>query len=484
MSISEINKGASGVNPTASSILPSQTGNNGKVLGTDGSTASWVTASAEAAAGSDTQVQFNDSGVFGANSGFTYNKTTQNISVNNSFVNSSSTVSAGATTTLTVASSYYQTLTGSSNQTFQLPDATTIPKNGNPFVFNNNSSGSLIVNNAASSPLYTIPAGGSVECNLLDNSSANGVWDFHPFAPSVTTWGSGTTGLVFNTALTTTPSINAGASSSTNPSFIPQRGSATTGYGGDSTHLYGVIGGTASFTSTATTFNIPTGATYQINGTQIAASNLSNGTTGSGSIVLATTPTLTAPIVPFGTLTDAATVAIDLSVASNFNLTLGGSRTLGVPTNPAAGQSGVITVRQDITGSRTLAYAWPYQFVGGVAPTLSTGKLVMDQLMYIVNSYATSTVTVTIATPAVMTWTAHGLKSGQRIQLTTTGALPTGLSTATTYWVTVIDANTFNLSSSLANAQAATFIATSGSQSGTHTAVNMGITITINPAIS
>jgi hypothetical protein len=42
MSISDINKGLSGVNPTANSI-PSQTNNSGKVLGTDGTNLSWVT---------------------------------------------------------------------------------------------------------------------------------------------------------------------------------------------------------------------------------------------------------------------------------------------------------------------------------------------------------------------------------------------------------------------------------------------------------
>ena len=181
----------------------------------------------------------------------------QNISVNNAFLNFTSVVSAGTTTTLTVASSYYQNLTGSSNQTFQLPDATTMPKAGSPFVFNNNSSGSLIVVNAAASSLYTVPAGGWIQCNLLDNSTANGVWDFHSSAPSTVTWGSGATGLVFNTALTTTPSINAGISSATNPSFIPQRGNSTNGYGGDSTKLYGIIGGAAAFTASSTSFTAP-----------------------------------------------------------------------------------------------------------------------------------------------------------------------------------------------------------------------------------
>ncbi len=185
----------------------------------------------------------------------------------------------------------------------------------------------------------------------------------------------------------------------------------------------------------------------------------------------------------FSTLTDAATVAVDLAASNNYNLVLGGNRTLGVPTNAVAGQSGVISVRQDITGSRTLSYAWPYMFVGGGAPILSTGKLVLDQLMYMVNSYSTATVTITIAAPGVVTWTGHGLSSGQRIQLTTTGALPTGLTASTTYWVTVINANTFNLSTSFANAQAATFITTTGSQSGVQTATNFSITLTINPAV-
>lgn len=261
------------------------------------------------------------------------------------------------------------------------------------------------------------------------------------------------------------------------------------------------LGGTNATSASITAFNNITGYT--------AAG--ATGTT-STNLVFSTSPTLVTPVLgaatgtslalsglatvgttltvtggaafSFSTLTDAATVAVNLATSTNFNLTLGGNRTLGTPTNPVPGQSGVITVRQDITGSRTLAYAWPYMFVGGAAPTLSTGKLVMDQLNYMVNSYSTSTVTVTIATPAVMTWTAHGLNSGQRIQLTTTGALPTGLTASTTYLVTVIDANTFNLSTSLANAQAATFIATSGSQSGTHTAVNFGITLTLNPAIA
>ena len=94
------------------------------------------------------------------------------------------------------------------------------------------------------------------------------------------------------------------------------------------------------------------------------------------------------------TLTDASTVALDLSLGNNFVLVLGGNRTLGDPTNVTAGQSGVIVVTQDGTGSRTLAYAGSkYKFAGGSAVTLSTGANAVDVLAYYVESSSRITVT-------------------------------------------------------------------------------------------
>jgi len=86
------------------------------------------------------------------------------------------------------------------------------------------------------------------------------------------------------------------------------------------------------------------------------------------------------------------------------------------------------------------------------------------------NPTPTSVVTVTIATPGVMTWTAHGLATGAPIILATTGALPTGLTAATVYYAIKVTADTFQLASSNANAYAGTAINTTGSQSGVHTA--------------
>jgi hypothetical protein len=75
-------------------------------------------------------------------------------------------------------------------------------------------------------------------------------------------------------------------------------------------------------------------------------------------------------------------VAVDLSLANNFTLTLGGSRTLGAPTNQTAGQSGVIVITNG--GSNTLAFASIWKFPGGTAPTLTASGV--DVLAYYVES--------------------------------------------------------------------------------------------------
>lgn len=84
-------------------------------------------------------------------------------------------------------------------------------------------------------------------------------------------------------------------------------------------------------------------------------------------------------------LTDAATITPDFSAAFNFSVTLGGNRTLANPTSPKVGQSGVIVVTQDGTGSRTLAYGSQWKFPGG-APTLSTAAGTVDLIYYWVQS--------------------------------------------------------------------------------------------------
>ena len=74
--------------------------------------------------------------------------------------------------------------------------------------------------------------------------------------------------------------------------------------------------------------------------------------------------------------------------------------------------------------------------------------------------------TVTVASPGVFTSAAHELADGDTVWLETTGALPTGLTVDTTYYVIVkgITADTFQLSAS----RGGVAITTTGTQSGTH----------------
>lgn len=76
-------------------------------------------------------------------------------------------------------------------------------------------------------------------------------------------------------------------------------------------------------------------------------------------------------------------------------------------------------------------------------------------------------VTLTIASPCVVTRTNHGLRDGARLVFSTTGALPTGITAGTTYYAKSTAANTFNL---YTDAALTSIVNTSGSQSGTHTA--------------
>ena len=85
-----------------------------------------------------------------------------------------------------------------------------------------------------------------------------------------------------------------------------------------------------------------------------------------------------------------------------------------------------------------------------------------------------SNFTVTIANPAVVTFASlSSLPNGTAIQLTTTGALPTGLSVGTVYYVANSSGATCNLTATFGGAN----IITSGAQSGTHSVSVRGINI-------
>jgi hypothetical protein len=77
-----------------------------------------------------------------------------------------------------------------------------------------------------------------------------------------------------------------------------------------------------------------------------------------------------------------------------------------------------------------------------------------------------ATVTISIASPGVVSWTDHQLTNGTAVVFSTTGALPTGLVPFTRYFIVNAATNTFQVSATSGGAA----INTSGAQSGVHTA--------------
>lgn len=95
-----------------------------------------------------------------------------------------------------------------------------------------------------------------------------------------------------------------------------------------------------------------------------------------------------------------------------------------------------------------------------------------DGYGYFIDGAIARTATMTIASPAVVTVTAHNLAAGDVIFFSTTGALPTGVTAGQLYYVLATDiaTDTFKFAATAGGAA----INTSGSQSGTHTLTRLG----------
>jgi hypothetical protein len=83
-------------------------------------------------------------------------------------------------------------------------------------------------------------------------------------------------------------------------------------------------------------------------------------------------------------LTDAATIAVDASKGNDFRVTLGASRTMGNPANPADGQQIIFQITQGGGGSAAITWGTAYEFASALPqPTLSTAAGQTDLLGFI-----------------------------------------------------------------------------------------------------
>jgi hypothetical protein len=172
----------------------------------------------------------------------------QNITINRLSQSTNNVTAAGGTTTLTAASAFNQTLNGTGNQTFKLPDATTLTDT-TTFQFNNNATGTLTITDYANATIGTITSGGAAGIALLDNSTVGGTWDVHAYIPENVTWG--TNSLTLGSTVITGGTWQGGT---IQPAY---GGTGLTTFTGANNALYS----TGSTTLTAGTLPVPAGGT-------------------------------------------------------------------------------------------------------------------------------------------------------------------------------------------------------------------------------
>jgi hypothetical protein len=370
-------------------LIPSQTGNSGKYLTTNGTALSWATVSGGGGglsyqgtwnASTNTPTLTSSTGTNGyyyvvSTSGSTnlngitdwvtgdwamYNGTIwQKIDQTNSVtsVNSktgavvlnnvdisgfASIAAAGTTTTLTSSSAPNYVVTGSGGQTIQLPDATTLV-NGALFSFNNNqSSGTIVVKNNSSTTIATIQSGGYISIVLLSNSIAAGSWDMHNYAPSNVSWSTNTfdypgsiTSATWNGNVVTYNRGGTGQSSAFVAGGIV--------YGGTTSALAVTSAGTSGQVLTSGGTGSPTWSTPTTGTVTSVATTAGTGISISGS-----------PITSSGTLTITNT-APDQTVAltGGTGITTSGTYPNFTITNSAPDQTVAITAGTGITKSGT-----------------------------------------------------------------------------------------------------------------------------------
>jgi hypothetical protein len=164
---------------------------------------------------------------------------------------------------------------------------------------------------------------------------------------------------------------------STSPTLVtPILGTPTSGTLTNATGLpiaTGVSGlgtGVATFLATPSSANLISAVTDE---------------TGTGSLVFATSPTLTNPTVtnytetPF-TANSSTAITLDLANGTVQIITLTGNATITMPT-ATAGKSFIIMLKQDATGSRSVTWS-TVKYAGGTAPTITATASRMDILSF------------------------------------------------------------------------------------------------------
>jgi hypothetical protein len=321
-----------------------------------------------------------------------------NVSANAFYEGFTNTAASATQITLTSASTPVYVITGSGGQTFQLPNATTLPI-GASFSFNNNqSSGAITVNNNSGTLIVSIPSGAYTTVSLLTNSVAAGTWDTHDQAPSNVSWSTNTlnyAGSITNATWNgNTVAYNRGGtgqssafvaggvaygastsalgvtSAGTSGQVLTSAGAGTPTFSSALTGLTidnSVIGGT---TPAAGTFTTITGQTEVLRGTGTNLFTYSNTFTDAAwTKTLATAATTVATTDPTGG-SNAYIITATGTGASGVSQTFSNSN--GTYTLSVYAKAGTSTWLRLYTTSSAPYYAW-FDLTNGVLGTVQSG---------------------------------------------------------------------------------------------------------------
>jgi len=160
----------------------------------------------------------------------------------------------------------------------------------------------------------------------------------------------------------------------------------------DGTSIYQVDIPTSVDSFTANTLTATSITTSILDATDVNATTVNTSTVSATVLNNDGTATFSGPVIgTVTTLTDATSIALDLSQGNNFYIQLtsatGSNRTLENPSNETVGQCGAIYVIQAVsTGSKTMSFGDAYRFKNGTAPTITTSINSVDLLVYNVRS--------------------------------------------------------------------------------------------------
>ena len=293
-----------------------------------------------------------------------------NVFGNNFFKNFLSQAASGTTITLTASSSPDMVITGSGGQVIKLPDATTLP-NGNIFTFNNNqSSGTITVQNNSGTTIATLQSGSFIDVVLLSNATSTGTWDYHNVAPSNASWSTNTLSW---------------AGSYTNGTW--NGNTIGVGYGGTgTTGLTGYVYGNGTSAMTAST-TIPTSA---LSGT------VSNAQLANSAITIAGTSTSLGGTISQDTITGLSTTGLVKRTGAN-TLAIAAS---GTDYAPATSGSSLL-YGNGSGGFSNVTIGTGVSFSGGTLSATGTGGTVTSFSSGSLSPLFTTSVATSTSTPAL-----------------------------------------------------------------------------------